>query len=80
MGLFKTNVYSRTRRFASICIGAAVLATAVVAAADKEILRRSLLGQQPPELVSAREHWLGKSTPTTLEKLKGNVVWLQFNF
>ena len=67
-------------RLATICSIVAVAVTAVEVAADKEILRKSLIGQVPPELVSAREHWLGKSTPTSLEQLKGNVVWLQFNF
>ena len=40
----------------------------------------SYLGQRPPELVAQREHWLGWSEPVTLEELKGQVVWLQFNF
>jgi hypothetical protein len=40
----------------------------------------SYLGKQPPELVSRQEHWLGWHEQVTLEKLKGQVVWLQFNF
>lgn len=40
----------------------------------------SYLGKHPPELVSKQEHWLGWQEQVTLEKLKGNVIWLQFNF
>jgi hypothetical protein len=74
------RVYKTGWQLAMICSILAVTVTAVAVATEKENLRKSLNGQTPPELVSAREHWLGKSTPTTLEQLKGNVVWLQFNF
>lgn len=41
--------------------------------------RKDLVGQPPPELVGAGEHWLA-GPPVTLAGLKGKVVWLQFNF
>jgi len=40
----------------------------------------SYLGKQPPELLSQKKHWLGWDRQVTLAKLKGKVVWLQFNF
>ena len=42
--------------------------------------RHSFLGKVPPEIVSARDHWIGAREPLTLAKLKGRVVWLHFNF
>ena len=45
-----------------------------------EIHRKSFLGEAPPELVADKDHWLGKSPSISLAKLKGKVVWLQFNF
>ena len=42
--------------------------------------RNSYLGKSPPEIVSESHHWIGASEPLTLEKLKGKVVWLHFNF
>ena len=42
--------------------------------------RNSYLGKSPPEIVSESHHWIGASEQLTLEKLKGKVVWLQFNF
>lgn len=49
-------------------------------AQEGETLRQQFLGESPPELVSEKEHWLGKSEPVTLASLKGKVIWLQFNF
>ena len=46
----------------------------------KALLRKSFLGQTPPEIVSEKSHWLGPPPYTRLEQLHGNVVWLQFNF
>ena len=46
----------------------------------KALLRKSFLGQTPPEIVSEQAHWLGPPPYTKLEQLHGNVVWLQFNF
>ena len=40
----------------------------------------SYVGRRPPELVSQQAHWLAHHGPTELDQLKGNVVWLQFNF
>ncbi len=60
-----------------------LLAAACIAGArapGREILRKSFLGKAPPELVFQKEHWLGKSPPTSFAQLKGKVVWLQFNF
>ena len=47
---------------------------------DKASLRKSFLGETPPEIVSEKSHWLGPPPYTKLEQLHGNVVWLQFNF
>ncbi len=46
----------------------------------KALLRKSFLGQTPPEIVSEKAHWLGPPPYTKLEQLHGKVVWLQFNF
>ena len=54
--------------------------TATDEATGKAILRKSFLGQTPPEIVSEKAHWLGPPPHTRLEQLHGNVVWLQFNF
>ena len=40
----------------------------------------SYQGKAPPELVSKTEHWMGTTKAICLSKLKGKVVWLQFNF
>ncbi len=58
----------------------AALSVASACADDPKYERNSYLGTQPPELVSEKEHWIGASEPLTLEKLKGKVVWLHFNF
>jgi hypothetical protein len=53
---------------------------AVPAGADgPSPLRKNLLGQKPPELVAEKDDWLS-GPPASLEKLRGRVVWLQFNF
>ena len=49
-------------------------------AQNAETLRKQFLGESPPELVSEKEHWLGKSEPVTLASLNGRVIWVQFNF
>lgn len=46
----------------------------------KALLRKSFLGQTPPEIVSEKAHWLAPPPYTKLEQLHGKVVWLQFNF
>ena len=46
----------------------------------KALLRKSFLGETPPEIVSEKAHWLGPPPYTRLEQLHGKVVWLQFNF
>ena len=51
-----------------------------VAAQEREVLRKPLIGKAPMELVGEKTHWLGKSPPRTLAELKGQVIWLQFNF
>jgi hypothetical protein len=48
-------------------------------APDRDVLRKSLLGRVPPELVAAERDWLA-GPPATIAGLKGKVVWLQFNF
>jgi hypothetical protein len=40
----------------------------------------SFRGRVPPELVAETQHWIGASEAITLAKLKGRVVWLEFNF
>jgi len=46
----------------------------------KALLRKSLLGQTPPEIVGEQAHWLAPPPFTRLEQLHGKVVSLQFNF
>ncbi len=41
---------------------------------------RSFKGRVPPEIVSSERHWVNASRAVTLERLRGKVVWLQFNF
>ncbi len=41
--------------------------------------RNAYLGQTPPEIVSKAEHWAGKPPPK-LADLRGQVVWLHFNY
>lgn len=41
---------------------------------------KAFLGSVPPELLSNREHWSNSDQLITLAGLKGNLVWLQFNF
>ncbi len=41
---------------------------------------RSFKGRAPPEIVSSERHWMNASRTVTLERLRGKVVWLQFNF
>jgi hypothetical protein len=57
-----------------------LVSLAVPAGADgPSPLRKNLLGQKPPELVAEKDDWLS-GPPASLEKLRGRVVWLQFNF
>jgi len=58
-----------------------VLAAAVAAPAlgQSPALRKPLLGKAPPELVTKDDDWLA-GPPASLQKLRGKVVWLQFNF
>jgi hypothetical protein len=41
---------------------------------------RSFLGAKPPELSGLAAHWVNQPEPVTLQKLHGQVVWLEFNF
>ena len=41
---------------------------------------RSSKGRVPPEIMSSEQHWMNASGAVTLERLRGKVVWLQFNF
>ena len=41
---------------------------------------KSFKDHVPPELVSAPSHWMNAGDAVTLEKFRGQVVWLQFNF
>lgn len=57
-----------------------LVSLAVPASADgPSPLRNNLLGHAPPELVADNDHWLS-GPPMSLKKLRGKVVWLQFNF
>ena len=56
-----------------------LLATHTAATQDRVVLRKALVGKTPPELVAADADWLA-GPPVTLARLKGKVVWLQFNF
>ncbi len=47
---------------------------------SKALLRKSFLGQTPPEIVSEKANWLSPPPYTKLEQMHGKVVWLQFNF
>ena len=47
---------------------------------SKALLRKSFLGEKPPEIVSGKGQWLSEPPFTKLEQLRGHVVWLQFNF
>jgi len=49
-------------------------------ALGQKLDRHSFLGKAPPEIVSETDHWIGAREPLTLRKLKGQVVWLHFNF
>ena len=68
------------RRTVSIVLFLSAVCVSRASAEDREILRKSLVGKAPPELVFQKEHWLGKSPATSFAALKGQVVWLQFNF
>ena len=68
-------------RSASLCVTIVALTLSMSSAQDRATpLRKSLVGKAPPELVAEPNHWLGKAPPVTLAQLKGQVVWLQFNF
>jgi hypothetical protein len=68
------------QRTAALVLLLSAVGISSVSAQDREILRKSLLGKAPPELVFQKEHWLGKVPATSFAQLKGQVVWLQFNF
>ena len=81
-----TTMHLNYHHFLSIL---ALCALAALLAADepiseespaKALLRKSFLGQTPPEIVSEKAHWLAPPHYTKLEQLHGKVVWLQFNF
>ncbi|MFN0017253.1 MAG: hypothetical protein ACKVP0_03275, partial [Pirellulaceae bacterium] len=82
----KANMHLKLRdtfAFLSLCTLASLLPAGeptVDNSTDKASLRKSFLGETPPEIVSEKSHWLGPPPYTKLEQLHGNVVWLQFNF
>ena len=63
-----------------LLLALALSAVQAVVAGGGEPTHKSFLGRRPPELVSTTEHWLGWNERLTLAKLRGQVVWLQFNF
>lgn len=47
----------------------------------KKIYSNSYLGKPPPELTAPKQDWLNTSGKAlSLEKLRGQVVWLEFSF
>ena len=67
----------------TLCALATLLAAEETASEEspaKALLRKSFLGETPPEIVSDKAHWLAPPPFTKLEQLHGKVVWLQFNF
>lgn len=64
-------------RASVLALSAIVMATSATAQ-DSMALRKALVGRLPPELISADSDWL-TGPSITLEKLRGRVVWLQFN-
>jgi hypothetical protein len=46
----------------------------------QKLNHNSYLNRSPPEIRSQQQHWLGCNNKAMLADLKGNVVWLQFNF
>jgi hypothetical protein len=64
---------------AQIAAGILLVLAAPVLADGHSPLRRDLLGKEPPELAAGMDDWLA-GPPVSLQKLKGSVVWLQFNF
>lgn len=75
--------YRHFLAFIALCGLTALLAADEPASeetAGKALLRKSFLGQTPPEIVSEKAHWLAPPPYTRLEQLHGKVVWLQFNF
>jgi hypothetical protein len=69
-----------THHFLLVLIFLASLFSTNESALGQKHDRNSYLGKSPPELVSESHHWIGTSAPLTLAKLKGQVVWLHFNF
>ena len=67
-------------RLAVLVLLVALVNLPFASAKDLEVLRKSFVGQTPPEIVSEKDHWMGPSPPTDLSRLAGKVVWLQFNF
>ena len=60
--------------------GLAVLAVVQSLVAESPSpLRKPLVGSKPPELTANKDEWMA-GPAVSLEKLKGQVVWLQFNF
>ncbi len=65
-------------------LGICLVAVAVCGIADSvradNFQYKSFQGMAPPELVSKNEHWVNASGAMSLARLKGSLVWLQFNF
>jgi len=56
-----------------------ITTAAVPAFSQSPALRKPFLGKTPPELVAKDDDWLA-GPPVSLQKFRGKVVWLQFNF
>jgi len=63
-----------------VILAALAGATLTAPALAQKLDRNSYLGKSPPEIVSEKEHWIGKTSSLTLAQRKGKVVWLHFNF
>ena len=64
---------------ASAGLGAEFARQLAAAGQDRDVLRKPLVGRVPPELIAPEPDWLS-GPPVSLAALRGQVVWLQFNF
>ena len=63
----------------ALALTVALTAAHSIGGQDRDVQRKALLGKVPSEIVAAEENWF-RGSAATLAGLKGNVVWLQFNF
>ena len=68
------------RQWLSFVYGLLLVWLFTSAGVAQRLNHNSYLGKPPPEITSQPDHWLGWHETVTLAELRGNVVWLQFNF